>query len=137
MIHDHMMIDQLELSPYSIGVFFIILFGYILENSFLQYLFYVRNLEDKNKWKIQTDKNASLGVFWGLPIFSSKPNKGKYHRIITTFNLFMACCFGMGITEVIERKIVKMSFDDINNYGVSNIVVCTIVAVTHQCVVEV
>jgi sterol desaturase/sphingolipid hydroxylase (fatty acid hydroxylase superfamily) len=94
----------LMVAPESIFFFLTIFLGYRVQSGFLQWWFYsrrgqVKEKGDRNKakqqyleWKTQPSK-GSVGVLWGDPLLSSKPNRAPYHHIIAPFNLFMASCF--------------------------------------------
>ena len=93
----------------------IILFGYIIQNSLLQYLFYCRRGKDNASWKTQPEKNPQyLGKFWFLPLFSNKPGRAHGHAYITTFNLLMATAFAFVVSELCIRGQSKMVFEQVS-----------------------
>ena len=140
-----------SISPYSILTFNIILFGYIINTSILQYFFYtcsttsssrLINKNDNNNtkttsspnttstdmsetsktssnntttllWKIQSNKIDNIGIFYGWPILSNKPNRGNYHHILTFINLIIASFVAGFTTECSIRKWNYLRYDNI------------------------
>lgn len=82
--------------------FLVILFGYQLQSSVLQLLFYTWRGKDKAAWKVQPGK-GNTGVFWGHPLLSAKHGRAPYHRAITSFNLLMASSFAGACSELAIR----------------------------------
>jgi hypothetical protein len=112
-----------SMHTYSLGFFLSIFVGYRIQSALLQYYFYVlkvkdteggdkKNGGDKNdghdnrsasNWKIQHTVGSLSGIFWGDPLFSSKPNRAPFHRYVTGFNLFMASTFACLTSELAIR----------------------------------
>ena len=89
-----------SVSTYSVTFFLVIFLGYRIQSAFLQYYFYVlgkKGEKDLSSWKIQPTRGNLAGVFWGDPLFSSKPDRAPFHRYVAAFNLLMASTFA-GVT---------------------------------------
>ena len=115
----------------------IIFFGYIIQNTFVQYLFYVHRKRDVATWKTQPEKGGDrLGVLWGLPIFSSKPGRVPWHVALTTFNLLLATFFAFAVTEACVRGHSQMVFTSAGDYGVGWILRDLLVAYVYENVAE-
>ncbi len=123
-------------SSYSILSFCVIMFGYIIQTSTLQFLFYYARGKSANTWKIQSEKLSHVGVMYGPPIISEKPNRGKYHWQLVSFNLLVASCFALFTTEMSVTGRNNMKFDSVSSHGVLNIAMETILAITYQSIVE-
>ena len=128
-------------SPYAIGSFLVILLGYIAHSSVMQYLFYYRRggrNGDIRQWKSQPNKDATTkdGIFYGHPLVSSKPLRGPYHRMLTTFNLIMASLFAGVVSELCVSGRTKMRFESVSEYDISNIIIDCVIAVTYENVAE-
>jgi sterol desaturase/sphingolipid hydroxylase (fatty acid hydroxylase superfamily) len=115
-----------------------IFLGYISYNSVLEYLFYFRksSSRDVNKWKIQNKSIASVGYFWGMPLFSQKPNRGPWHRIVTTMNLGIASMFAFIVTKACCNGNSKMVFTDIFTYGILSVGWDLLLAIIYQSIAE-
>lgn len=134
-----MILDQIIFSRYSCLYFCIIFFGYIIETSILQYIFYYSRSTNKEikSWKIQSNNgNDSIGNLWLFPLLSNKPNRGTNHWLIATLNLFIASCFAFFTAEFSVRGLNKMKFDSINEYGLIQVILNLITAVTSQSIIE-
>ena len=128
----------MHLSSYSLGAFFVILLGYIIQSSFLQYVFYYKSQGNKShySWKIQKDKDASIGKLWLHPLFSNKP-RGPYHGIFSTINLLLASLFALLVTEMSSRRLNHMRFDAVaSSSGWLTILKEVLFAICWQSVLE-
>lgn len=123
-------------SIYSISSFCIILFGYIIQTSIIQYLFYYSNAVSSDEWKTQPQKKSSVGFMFGVPLLSNKPNRGPNHRYLTTFNLLMASVFALLATEYSVTRRNKMQFTDPLEYGIGWILLDLLLIVTYENVAE-
>ena len=139
---------------YPIFFFFVITIGYTFVSLALNYYFYFsKNVESCKNWKIQqTNKTttASLGKFFSIPIFSSKPNREKYHVLFCTLNLAMAGLFAScvsfaiikGWTRIVKEAVGNNNENDKNGYGssitenIALIIFDFIKIVVYECVVE-
>ena len=129
----------MSLHVYSIIVFFSQFLGYIGFSSVLQYFYYYRQSTNKFEWKIQPASTTGVGVSWTHPIVLSKPERGPYHALFTTFNLLVASCCASFTTELSLREINYMRFEVINLYSfqdIYKIMLETVIIVTYQCVAE-
>ena len=104
---------MLLFSPFSVVNAGIIFFGYVIQNSLLQFYFYCVRRKDINSWKTQPEKNQYLGRFWFLPLLSNKPGRAFGHTYITTFNLLMATAFAFVVSELCIRGQSKMVFEQL------------------------
>ena len=128
-----------NLSPYSYLSASVILFGYIIQSSAIQYLFYYnRNPKENRNWKIQEERNLSkLGVFWTIPIFSVlKQGRAKNHIFLTTINLINATLFAFIVTELCVKGKSKMKFLSLTEYGSQNVLKDLILAIIYENVAE-
>mmetsp|Transcript_1454 Transcript_1454/g.2383 ORF Transcript_1454/g.2383 Transcript_1454/m.2383 type:complete len:268 (-) Transcript_1454:108-911(-) len=91
----------LPCSQYSIATAVVLFFGYIIQTAVIQYIFYTKSdpRDDASGWKIQFAKKDSIGKFFTVPVLSSKPNRGPYHRVFTLANLLMVSFVGFMTTE--------------------------------------
>ena len=121
-----------SISIYGIIAFLIIFLGYIIQSSLLILYYYYICKNNYNQWKIQHEKGSSVGTFFSL--FSMKPGRGPFHRVVTTFNLVMASLFALLTTEMTIRGYTSIVFS--NDYGVFNMLKDFIIAVVYQSVVE-
>lgn len=129
--------DICMFSPYSYINASIILFGYIAQNTALQYWYYCFKREEISDWKIQPEKNRShLGSLWFLPCLSKKPDRGPGHRFLTTFNLSLATAFAFFVSELCVTGRSKMSFVPVSEYGVRTILTDLILAYVYENVAE-
>ena len=129
---------MMSISLYSAIFFLVIVGGYIIQSLLLQYIFYCRASRDVAKWKNQPSLTDGVGAFWGLPLVSSKPNRQPYHRLFTTWNLFMAGLFAGGTAELCIRGQCRMrdlglSWADVD---VLELVLATAGCVVYESVVE-
>ena len=126
-----------NVSHISNGVcaFCIIFFGYMLQTATLQYLYYYCKTKDI-QWKIQQNRKESIGSFWGLPLFSVKPNRGDYHAIFTSFNLFIASTFAAVTAECSVGRLNYMRFGDLTAQEPRRIAVEVLAAIMYQSVAE-
>jgi sterol desaturase/sphingolipid hydroxylase (fatty acid hydroxylase superfamily) len=85
---------------------------------------------------VQVDKDIAIGRFWSLPLFSEKPSRAPYHRIITSFNLFIASIFALIVTELSVRGKNRMAFESPDTYGYLNIVIDFSIAVAYENIAE-
>lgn len=99
----------------SILAFLTIFIGYIIQTSILQYIYYYKRSSSIDKWKCQPKQTQSLGQFYIHPIFSNKPNRGKYHRLFTLINLLLASSFAYFITELSYQEITKFEYFEFNS----------------------
>ena len=125
---------MLPFSPFSMVNASIILFGYILQNGFLQYYFYCQRRKDSTLWKTQPEKTQHLGTFWFLPLFSNKPGRAFGHTYITTFNLLMATAFAFVVSELCIQGHSKMVFEEVS-WG--RIALDLLIAYVYENIVEV
>jgi sterol desaturase/sphingolipid hydroxylase (fatty acid hydroxylase superfamily) len=136
----------INVSNYAIGGFCIIFFGYMAQTMFLQYWFYYRRGGQAHTWKIQTPMPTGqsgqplggvLGSFYGFPLFSSKPNRAPYHRLLTTINLIVASCACAFTVENSVTEKNKMLFHSIaSQTQLLEITLQFIVIVMYESVVE-
>jgi sterol desaturase/sphingolipid hydroxylase (fatty acid hydroxylase superfamily) len=126
------------ISIQAIGAFCIIFFGYITTTCYLQYLYYCRKAKLVESWKIQPKNNQHVNVFWGMPLFSSKPNRGPYHRFVVTINILMASCFAAFVAESSMRGWNKMTFEHFStvSQGLSVVGFQILLASLYESVVE-
>lgn len=122
-------------SVYSYLAFLAIFGGYLLKSTCLQYLFYFKRGGDLS-WKIQKKHDKHVNEFFWWPLFSSKPNRGKYHAYITSFNLLMASTFAATVTEVSMRRWNLMAYDEPSTYGFDQIILDLVIAVTYENIIE-
>ena len=130
----------LALSPYSIAAFFIILIGYLIQTSFLQYYFFYynggRGSTSSNcsnisrdmllDWKIRKDCSNNCGTIaavWWLPLLKLKPGRTHLHAVFASINLLHASCFALVITELSIRGHTHMRFDSLPVYGISSVLI--------------
>jgi len=75
--------------------FLIVVVGYLIQNSLLQYFYYYLRFHERKKWKIQPKLNRGVQkeTFYAPPLLSNKPNQAPYHNLIGTINLTVAGCF--------------------------------------------
>ncbi len=106
--------QRYSLNFYSAVFFLTIFLGYRIQSTFIQFYYYVcRWREDPSSWKIQPTKGNLRGLFWGDPLFSSKPDRAPFHHFVTAFNLLMASTFA-GLTcelAVTCSSFSKLRFD--------------------------
>lgn len=110
----------------SVIVFIVQFFGYIVMSLFLQLAFIYQ----------QRNKSEAVIPIWGMPIVSIKPGRGKYHGLISLFNLTMASTFAAVTTELSLRRINQMRFEMIDIVHLSTILCELLLAVVYQSVVE-
>lgn len=120
----------------SYVVFSIVIFGYILQSNLLVYLYYYLSAKVPSSWKIQSSKVDSCGYLYSHPLISNKPQRGPYHRIITTLNLFIAGVFAFTITELCMRNQTKMIYDPLSSYGLYNFIMDIAIIVAHESIIE-
>lgn len=122
----------------SIYCFFIIYVGYIVNSLLLNYFYYYKRSNDRNSWKIQSNKGIKLEkpAVWGVPYVSNKQERDKYHTLFTTFNLINASLFALIVCELTMRGYSSMRFDTIATYTYVQLIVDTICAIIYQCVLE-
>lgn len=126
---------MINISIYSLISFLIIFLGYIIQSSLIIIYYYYINGNDSNKWKTQSDKGI-VGIMFSMPLLSNKPNRGPYHRYITTFNLIMASLFALITTELTIKGYTNIKNVNINDYGMYQIIIDFIVAVVYQSIIE-
>lgn len=114
----------------------IIFGGYLLQSSLIQLLYYYIRGNDYLHWKTQTKKTKSINKFYFHPMISSKPDRGPFHRILTTTNLIVATIFALIVSEVSVRQLNKMQFEHWESYGLISIFVDLCIAVTLENVME-
>ncbi len=106
--------QRYSLNFYSAVFFLTIFLGYRIQSTFIQFYYYVcRWREDPSSWKSQPTKGNLRGLFWGDPLFSSKPDRAPFHHFVTAFNLLMASTFA-GLTcelAVTCSSFSKLRFD--------------------------
>lgn len=132
--------DSLIPSYYAVGGFCTIFFGYMIHSSILEYIFYYKQGQESSRWKIQTTPTTlkHLHLFYGFPLFSSKPNRGPYHRYLVTWNLLIASCIAGITAELSVRRINKMEFYEFSSLQslVLTIFLECLIATVYQSVVE-
>ena len=107
------------------------------QTSALQYLFYCHRSKSSDKWKIQNKKLEHVGPFWGPPLFSSKPDRGPYHRFVVSGNLLIASIFA-GLTAQLSVTLQnRMRFEAISlSKDYSWIITEVLLIVVYENVVE-
>lgn len=131
------MINQMTptVSAHFLIGFMIIFLGYILQSTFLSFWFYFFRKNDYLHWKIQSQTNE-IKFYW-MPIFSSKPSRGPYHRIITTFNLIVASCFAGSLFHIsYNHNLNPFNFESLESYGVLRVSSDLFIAVAYEHIVE-
>ena len=136
-------------SIYSVGSFCIILFGYILQSTFLQYYFYYHKASNLHAWKIRTDKKEScveeVAKRWWLPVLMSsykKPGREKHNPWFAPINLLVASIFAFLITEATMWGMTRLRFEATYNNNEIQVYICVLVvrdlllAVMWQSVLE-
>jgi sterol desaturase/sphingolipid hydroxylase (fatty acid hydroxylase superfamily) len=90
----------------------IILFGYIIFSSFLQFVYYHSSRLTIKVWKSQSKipYNSDSLIPW-LPILGRRINRALEHTIFATFNLLLATLFAITSTELLLCNKGKMYFD--------------------------
>lgn len=126
----------MALSSVAVQNFFVVVFGYIIKSSLIQYFYYYTGSTKIHSWKIQPSKQQFCGVLWLHPALSTKPGRGAYHGVITTFNLLMAGCFAAFVSELCTRGQTKLTFESIEQYGVLSILVDLSIITMHESIVE-
>lgn len=125
---------------YPLLFYCIILFGYIIQTYLLAYLYSIYSTNTKENdvktWKTQSKNTKHLGQLWGYPLFSNKPNRGKYHKLFTTLNHQISCIFSATVAYLCVTGNSKMVFDSVSDYGVLQILIDVWIAVTYENVVE-
>lgn len=127
------------LSSYSFASAGVIFFGYIIQSSLLQFFFYYSSTKSGSRqWKIQTEKGlGDLGIFWAVPFLSEgKSSRAKDHALLTALNLITASCFAFIITELCVRGKSRMSFQSVEEYGLTTIIHDLFIAVTFENIAE-
>jgi sterol desaturase/sphingolipid hydroxylase (fatty acid hydroxylase superfamily) len=124
------------LSSQARTAFLVIVVGYVMHSSLLQYLYYSRWSEHRKEWKIQRNKDKHVGFFYFHPFFVSKPDRGPYHRVLTSVNLLQAATFAMVVTEISVREMNKMQYTPLATYGVVSVLRDLLIAVTLENVFE-
>ena len=116
--------------------FLIIFVGYIVQSSLLSFWFYY--LHKKRNWKIQTQTVSKIPLdFYWMPFFSSKPDRGPYHKLFTIINLITGSCFAGSLFYVSTIKSLNpFNFDGLANYGLLNVAKDFFIAVIYEHVVE-
>ena len=89
----------------------IILFGYIIFSSFLQFVYYHSSRLTIKVWKSQSKipYNSDSLIPW-LPILGRRINRAPEHTIFATFNLLLATLFAITSTELLLCNKGKMYF---------------------------
>lgn len=129
---------MVSISPFSIINFCVIYFGYTIFSLLLTfyYYYYRSDVKSVSEWKIQPNKSSNTGSIWGIPILSDKKNRGPYHKLFTTLNLFVASTFALVMTECSVRGINRMSFESPSSFGLNRIFFEFCIAVIHENIVE-
>ena len=136
-------------SSYSLVSFCIILFGYILQSTFLQYYYYYYKASNLHVWKIRTDKREScskeVAGRWWLPLLLSrvkKPERVNHNPWFAPINLFMASSFAFAVTEATMQEMTRLTFQTIYKDGQVQLYMCILVmkdlllAVAWQSILE-
>ena len=124
--------------PFVLGFSFIF-FGYIIQSSFLQFFFYYLQAEksSSDKWKIQSHTNKTHLNFFTIPLFSSKPDRGPYHRLLTTINILVASTFAGCVSHCLyDSELNPFSLQSVKEYGVLAIVYDLFIAFMYENIVE-
>jgi sterol desaturase/sphingolipid hydroxylase (fatty acid hydroxylase superfamily) len=128
-----------KLSPQAICAGSVIFFGYILFSSILQVAFYARKAKTVSEWKIQPEKMKHVGEvaqkLW-IPILNNKPDRAPYHWLFASFNLTFASCCAIAVTELSKRRLNRIIFADVQDYGIVMLIFDFAVAVTYENIVE-
>jgi sterol desaturase/sphingolipid hydroxylase (fatty acid hydroxylase superfamily) len=106
------MLFELPLPNFFLG-FSAIFFGYILQSSLLEYFFYCKRRN--RSWKIQQNAGDPHCAFYFLPIFSSKKNRGPYHKQFTFINIILGGFSAGLIAELVHRGVCPMSFSPVDS----------------------
>lgn len=129
---------MMAVSAYAVGAFFVLLIGYNLSSTALQYLFYVRLKDRPALWKVQPSKTQSLGnAKWWIPaLYAHKPGRATNHWLFASINIVVASIFAGGLTELIVRGYSRTVFDPLSLSVALKIGIDLLVALTWQSVAE-
>lgn len=119
--------------------FCIIVIGYLIQNSLIQYYYYFLHFNEIKKWKIQPKLRSrnSFPTFFAPPLLSNKANQAPYHNLLGTINLLVAGCFAGYLSYISYSERCPFSFDvDINIYRIIRILSELFVAVLWESVIE-
>lgn len=133
--------DVESIKIYPTLCFIVIFFGYIAHSSALQFFYYYKTIRNKNdkkgiEWKIQEKNDQSVNRFWFLPLLSRKPNRGPYHRLLTTFNLVQASLFAYVASYMCCIGKSYISFAPMSEYGMAKLLLDLLRAVVYENIVE-
>lgn len=126
------------ISQQSIAAFSTIFLGYITHSLLLQYFFYFKRGSQAFQWKIQSNKADFVNALWGFPLFSAKPGRAPYHRVLITLNLIVASCFAAFTTECAVRGWNLMDFTSFTSLweAIPTIAISTSIAVAYENIAE-
>jgi sterol desaturase/sphingolipid hydroxylase (fatty acid hydroxylase superfamily) len=98
----------------SLYSFFVIFFGYIIQNTVLWVI--IRYFP-----QLRTQKSTE------------KIRYGPYHWFIVPFNLFISSCFAAGVTEASLRGITRMTFEETSIFST---IIDFLLAFSYQSILE-
>lgn len=124
-------------SPFSIGAFCVIFFGYMAQTTILQYLYYTSSSPSTDcKWKVQSNRKENVGKFWWHPLVSSKPNRGDHHGLFAMVNLVVASTCALITAECSLRRINFMMFHELKSNDIVILLLQLLLAVIWENVAE-
>jgi len=145
---------------------------YVVLSSIVQYRYYYSQRDNLESWKCQPKKlrsltnqtNPSAGQSWlecwsyptkwlFFPSLPNHPNSHPYQPLITTFNLWMSCCWAGFVAEQILRGHSQIlhynnffptttisSFKSLtsttDSYSLLTLLFCCLLSIIWQCVCE-
>jgi sterol desaturase/sphingolipid hydroxylase (fatty acid hydroxylase superfamily) len=128
-----------DISNNGICAFLITYVGYTILSNLLHYIYFYNNsITSLNKWKIQPNKIDNIGTFhFSLFGFSIKKNSAApFHSLIGFINLFNVCLMALILTELTINDKTLMKFNEINQFGIINIVKYFFIAFIYENIVE-